>query len=154
MSPVFLMASAKSAWSFIVLSEAPLVQLKKCYPFRVDKTSSPLIFSAFLNQPHPREAQSILIHYSSVLTLNCRGGPARAVSVSTVCQKLQRHLQENIRVPEENTGKTALLRLASSLKCKNIAIALSASTTTLRKIVLSVGMLQNGWVSPSVSCAL
>lgn len=74
------------------------------------------------------------------------------VSISGVRQKLCRQLW-NKKVPEENTGKIALLRLASSLKCRNIAIELSANATTLQKSY-SVGTLQNWWVSPSVSCAL
>lgn len=41
--------------------------------------------------------------------------------------------QQQKKVLEENTGKMSLLRPISSVKCKNIAIASSASTTALQK---------------------
>ena len=51
----------KRAQCFVVLSQAPLVQLKKCSPHRVDKTSPPLICSAM----PPRHDQAKLCSYSA-----------------------------------------------------------------------------------------
>lgn len=54
-------------------------------------------------------------------------------SISAVPKAVQAAVEQNKKVPEENTGKISLLRPVSSVKCKNIAIASSASTMALQK---------------------